>query len=115
MAVTFITSTKSIYERWCIMRHTAEKKAVLLVDEETAWFQKFINTGDVWRLEGAMGRAAMNLIEQGQCILGREGHKDFWGNYVPSRDEVKAGTKGSKEFAAERQGVKYAEAIAGVE
>jgi hypothetical protein len=57
--------------------------------------QNLINSGDVWRLEGSMGRAAMELIEAGECMLGEVGCYDFWGNYVPSRHEVKAGTKGS--------------------
>ena len=42
------------------------------------------------------------MIEDGQCMLGEEGHRDYWGNYVPSRTEVKAGTKGSPEYMKER-------------
>ena len=41
----------------------------------------------------------MNLIEQGLCVLGKEGHTDYWGNYVPSRYEVEEGTKGSEQYA----------------
>ncbi len=52
-------------------------------------------------MEGSIGRSAMDLINSGQCILGEEGHKDYWGNYVPSRTDVKAGTKGSVEFQRE--------------
>ena len=64
--------------------------------------QGLINSGDAWRLEGSVGRTAMGLINEGQCMLGETGHTDFYGNYVPSRTEVKAGTKGSPEFVAER-------------
>ncbi len=60
--------------------------------------QELINSGDAWRLEGAIGRDAMGLIESGDCMLGEQGHMDFWGNYVPSRYQVKAGTMGSAEF-----------------
>ena len=65
-------------------------------------YQHLIDTGDAWRLEGHVGRTAMGLIEAGLCVLGEEGHRDYWGNYVPSRHEVKPGTKGSIEYAQER-------------
>lgn len=60
--------------------------------------QELINTGTAWKLEGSVGRSAMALIESGECMLGEEGHRDYWGNYVPSRHEVKAGSKGSPEY-----------------
>lgn len=60
--------------------------------------QELINSGTAWKLEGSVGRAAMALIENGDCMLGEAGHRDYWGNYVPSRHEVQAGTKGSPEF-----------------
>jgi hypothetical protein len=71
--------------------------------------QELINSGMAWRLEGSIGRACMNAIEAGACMLGRSGHRDYWGNYVPSRDEVQAGTKGSFDYVAERHGVEHAE------
>ncbi len=61
--------------------------------------QELIDTGMAWKLEGSVGRAAMRAIEDGECVLGEVGHKDYWGNYVPSRYEVEAGTKGSMEYA----------------
>lgn len=65
--------------------------------------QDLINSGTAWKLEGAVGRAAKEAIEAGECVLGEEGHKDYWGNYVPSRYEVQPGTKGSVEYAARMQ------------
>jgi hypothetical protein len=41
----------------------------------------------------------MAAIENGDAVLGPEGHRDYWGNYVPSRHEVKPGTLGSIEYA----------------
>lgn len=70
-------------------------------DEEID-LQYLIDTGLAWRLEGAIGRAAMAAIEAGECVLGPEGRYDFWGNYVPSRTEVEPGTKGSVEYAEAR-------------
>ena len=61
--------------------------------------QDLINTGAAWSLEGSVGRACMAAIENGDAVLGTEGHRDYWGNYVPSRTEVVPGTKGSVEYA----------------
>ena len=80
-----------------------------LYDEEVSeeeviiGYQALIDSGDAWRLEGHVGRTAMGLIESGQCMLGEEGRRDYYGNYVPSRHEVKAGAVGSKEFVEDAQ------------
>jgi len=71
-------------------------------DQEVEMFQGLINSGLAWRLEGAVGRQAMRLIEAGRCMLGEEGHRDYYGNYVPSRYEVQPGTKGSAEYVEAR-------------
>lgn len=60
--------------------------------------QALIDSGEAWRLEGHVGRAAHAAIEAGVCVLGEIGHHDYWGNYVPSRYEVVPGTKGSVEY-----------------
>ncbi len=66
--------------------------------EQVRSLQALINSGTVWHMEGSMGRAAMRAIEDGVCALGKEGRRNYWGVYVPSRTEVKPGTKGSVEF-----------------
>ncbi len=71
-------------------------------EEYLANMQELINSGTAWKLEGSVGRSAMALIESGECMLGEEGHRDYYGNYVPSRHEVQAGTKGSAEFCNNR-------------
>lgn len=68
-------------------------------DAQIKTYQQLINNGQAWRLEGHIGKTANDLIEAGICVLGEEGHKDFYGNYVPSRTEVEPGTKGSVEYA----------------
>jgi hypothetical protein len=59
--------------------------------------QNMINSGEAWRMEGSYGRAAMDNLESGACYLPQERHNDFYGNTVPSRDDLKSGTKGTLE------------------
>lgn len=68
-------------------------------DEVASAYQVLIDSGAAWRMDGSTGRTAMALIEDGYCVLGPEGHRDYYGNYVPSRTEVQPGTKGSVEYA----------------
>jgi hypothetical protein len=74
-------------------------------DDDYSVMQEMINSGQVWKMEGSMGREAMSLLKAGLCILGEEGHSDYYGNYVPSRTEVQAGTLGSQEYADKMQEV----------
>jgi len=69
-------------------------------EEIIVGYQGLIDNGMAWKLEGHVGRTAMSLIEAGKCTLGPVGHRDYWGNYVPSKTEVEPGTKGSPEFVA---------------
>lgn len=57
--------------------------------------QEMINTGQAWKMEGSVGREAMRLLESGACMLPKEFKTDYYGNRVPSRDVLQAGTKGT--------------------
>jgi hypothetical protein len=57
--------------------------------------QEGINTGQCWLMEGSVGRFASAMLDAGVCMLPLEGHYDYYSNYVPTRKQVKAGTKGS--------------------
>jgi len=57
--------------------------------------QNLINSGEVWNREGSYGRAAMSSLEDGACMLPEERHRDYYGSTVPSRNDLKAGTKGT--------------------
>jgi hypothetical protein len=57
--------------------------------------QQMINSGAAWRMEGSYGREAMNCLEVGSCMLPKVQHTDYYGNIVPSRDVLKAGSKGT--------------------
>lgn len=64
-----------------------------------AEMQHLIETGLAWKMEGAIGRSAMDLLKSGACFLPKEPHRDYYGNRIPSRDEVKKGTTGSLQNA----------------
>jgi hypothetical protein len=66
--------------------------------------QRAINDGQAWKLQGSYGRAMMRAIEAGMCMLGQTPMADYWENRIPSRNEVQAGTKGSRKFVADCHG-----------
>lgn len=67
-------------------------------DEGRHAMQQMVNSGTAWKLQGSYGRAAMDMISNGHIALGHQGHRDYYGNYVPSRHEVQEGTKGHASF-----------------
>jgi len=60
--------------------------------------QSLIDSG-TWGLEGSIGRAMMRAIESGECVLGPSPARTYFGDRIPSRTEVKEGTKGSVTYA----------------
>lgn len=76
--------------------------------------QASINSGLVWRLEGAAGRAAMDNIKAGVVMCAHEPGTDYWGNRVPSRHELQEGTFGTQAYVAEQMGQRWANALAKV-
>lgn len=54
-----------------------------------------IDNGSIWKFEGSVGRNAMALLESGACMLPLKGTFDYYGNRIPSRSELKVGTKGT--------------------
>jgi hypothetical protein len=77
---------------------TIEEDEDATAAEEIEALQRAIS-GGTWSLQGSWGRAMMDAIEAGVCVLGPRGARDYWGNYIPSRTEVKSGTKGSIAYA----------------
>ena len=57
--------------------------------------QELINTGTAWKLEGSVGREASSLLDSGACMLLKSAKFDYYGNRVPSRDDLEKGTKGT--------------------
>jgi hypothetical protein len=60
-----------------------------------AELQRLIDSGDVWYMEGALGRAAMDALTAGACMLPTTSRRGAYGNIIPSRYQVKQGTYGS--------------------
>jgi hypothetical protein len=75
--------------------------------------QRAINSG-MWGLQGSYGRAMMDAINAGKCLLGLKDAKDYYGNVIPSRLHVKEYTKGSWDYVKERSGMVWANKMAGV-
>lgn len=80
-------------------------------DEYYVSIQNAINSG-MWGLQGSYGRTMMEAINSGCCLLGKSRARDYYGNVIPSRDDVKAGTKGSYDFVADAMGVEWADQMA---
>jgi hypothetical protein len=85
------------------------------VDEEEFYsaVQRAINCGLSWA-NGRGGRQAMDCITSGHCMLGQSGTRDGFGQPMPSRHDVQAGTKGSYEYVVKMRGPEWADMIAAV-
>lgn len=70
--------------------------------------QRAINSGS-WGLQGSYGRTMMDAITSGRCMLGAKEFRDYYGNPIPSRDQVKEGTKGSMQFVIDTMGAEWAD------
>ena len=73
--------------------------------------QSAINSGMGWKMQGSYGRTMMDAIRTGCCMLGHTSSRDYYGNYIPSRDDVQEGTKGSYEYVIRMQGQEWADTM----
>lgn len=82
-------------------------------DQEIAErLQRTVNDGTAWKFQGSYGRTLMEAINAGVILLGVNRSSDYYGNVIPSRDDVEPGTKGSFEYVAARNGKAYAAELA---
>lgn len=58
-------------------------------------WQLLIDNGMAWKMEGSIGRNAMDLLASGACMLPKKAFIDAYGNRVPARTDLKEGTKGT--------------------
>ena len=73
--------------------------------------QNAINSGMAWKMQGSYGREMMDAIKSGYCLLGHQRSSDYYGNTIPSRDDVEEGTKGSYEYVVRMQGQEWADTM----
>ena len=57
-------------------------------DEIIENFQKGINDGSVWKLQGFYGRTAKALIDQGLCNYASDRTYDYYGSPIPTQQEM---------------------------
>ena len=93
--------------------NTIESDEDVSEEEYFLAIQRAIN-GGMWSLQGSYGRTMMDAITSGRCLLGTARAKDYWGNVIPSRDDVKQGTKGSYDFVADAMGAEWADMMSEV-
>ena len=91
--------------------YTIEEDEEATAEDYYLSIQRTINSG-MWGLQGSYGRTMMEAISSGFCLLGKQAARDYYGNRIPSRDEVQAGTKGSYEFCARANGTEWADMMA---
>lgn len=84
-------------------------------EESAKLLQKAINDGTGWLLQGSYGRSMMQALEAGDCMLGLNPAKDAFGNRIPARHEVEAGSKGSRALVVQRHGEAWAQMLESVE
>lgn len=72
--------------------------------------QRVINSG-MWSMPGSFGRAMMDAIRSGRCMLGTASARDCCGNYIPSRSQVKPGAPGSRKYVVARMGKEWAKML----
>lgn len=83
-------------------------------EEYFAEIQKAINSGYAWKFQGIYGRTMMDALKSGYCLLGRERASDYYGNIIPSRNDIQEGSFGSYEFVADAMGSDYADLMASI-
>jgi hypothetical protein len=84
-------------------------------DDDYYWaIQTVINAG-MWSLPGRYGRAMMDAIRQGFCMLGPKPAADAYGSAIPSRDQVPDFSVGSRGYVEKRQGREWAQSMAEVQ
>ena len=75
------------------------------VDESEYYrsIQRAINDG-LWNMQGSYGRAMMEAIENGYCLLGKKQFIDYYGNIIPSRFQVLSSSKGGIDYVKKTMG-----------
>ncbi len=71
--------------------------------EELAMLQKLVDSGEIWHLEGSIGRMAADLLENGYLKYPENRTYDFYHNPVPTREEWETYKKHQAELEQEKR------------
>ena len=71
--------------------------------EELAMLQKLVDSGEIWHMEGFIGRIAADLLEYGYLKYPENRTYDFYHNPVPTRKEWEAYKKHQAELEKEKR------------
>lgn len=82
---------------------------MLQLDEALA-LQALIDGGH-WGLPGRAGRAMMDAINAGDCMLGPVPVRDAYGSPVPARHMIRDGAPGSRGHVVATRGEEWAAAL----
>lgn len=66
------------------LKERYESVHAAILDGPNADLQGLIDSGLAWRLEGFVGRSAMDALRVGACVLPPEPAEDYYGSLVPS-------------------------------
>jgi len=74
-------------------------------EQERKFFQKMVNDGSVWSLQGMYGRRAQELLNNGEIDYPKKQTHDYYGNPIPTQTAI-AKQFGSYVPAARRRKLK---------
>lgn len=57
--------------------------------EKKKWFQKKVNDGSIWKLQGFYGREAQRMINDGEIDYPKKETYDAYGNKIPTQADIK--------------------------
>ena len=67
----------------------AWENGTMTPDRERKFFQKMVNEGTVWSLQGMYGRRAHDLLNAGEIDYPTKKTHDYYGNPIPTRDDIR--------------------------
>jgi len=57
--------------------------------QERRFFQRKVNDGSIWSLQGSYGRRAMDLLNSGEIDYPKKKTYDYYGNPIPTQADIK--------------------------
>jgi hypothetical protein len=58
-------------------------------EKERKFFQKMVNDGSVWSLQGSYGRRAKDLLDAGEIDYPKKKTYDAYGNPIPTQADIR--------------------------